>query len=136
MTDDLKLDLTGFLPQEIELTLGEEVIKISSDPPPAVVIKAADWRRRFYEALAAPDNPVDMEEGWAIAFELCGGRDMRKIGSTGLVALLSFFQNLMTTNLQGISWILPLESQESSMEQSPSENSSEVDSSSEPPPTS
>ena len=135
MTDALKLDLTGFLPQEIELTLGEEVIKVSSDPPPSVVIKAADWRRRFYGALATPDNPVDMEEGWEIAAELCG-QDMRKIGSTGLVALLSFFQKLMTTNLQDISWILPLESQESSTEQSPSENSSEVDSSSEPPPTS
>ena len=127
MTD---LDLSGFMPNTITLKLRDKTIEVSSDQPPGLMSQVNAWIDSYFTGNADPSKPVDMDVAWKLAEEICG-QDMREIGTLGVVRLLTFFRDTTLVALQEIFSGPRYGSPESSMEESPSETSSEVETSSE-----
>ena len=122
----LDLDLTGFLPQLVNIRMSPtDVLTVSTDQPPALLARANEWLMQHADALSDTSKSVDVEVGWDLAAQFCG-RDMHSIGVVALVRLLHFFRKGASDKMGEIYSLLPSESQELSTEESPSESSSEV----------
>lgn len=132
-----ELDLTGFMPTNVRLKVGEdEFIDVPFDQPPGLISEANMWLYSHSQNSIDPvNNPIDVEEGWRIANELCG-QDVRKIGVLGMIRLLHFFRVTTLDKLNEIYSARPLGSAVSSTEESLSETSLEAPDSSEQPSTS
>lgn len=135
-TEPVELDLTDFMPKSIRMRLGEDrVVEISSDQKPGTISRANAWLRDYLAGNDDVTKQVNEDEGWEILNLICG-QDMHEIGTLGMVRVLSFFQDTTLVSLQKIFSASRYGSVGSSTEDSPSETSSEVLSSSEPPSTS
>lgn len=127
------LDLNGFMPKMVNITMGERTLEVSTDLPPLLMGRINTWLGKYGQALlAASETEEDLAlaqdveaEGWAIG-EAVVGEDLHPAGFAALVAVLTFFRDhymeLFLTIWSGSRSALP----EPSTEASPSPTSSEV----------